>query len=126
MASNQQIGQKGEDLAVEFLEEKGYRVMDRNYRFEREEVDVVAFQPDEDNQGGELVFIEVKTRSGLAYGHPEESVSEEKQQSITSVAQAWLYERQMEGAPCRFDVVSIVLNQGEDPTIEHYENAFLG
>jgi putative endonuclease len=126
MPSNQKIGRKGEDVAVRFLEEKGYRIMDRNYRFQRAEIDVVAFEPDDDDQGGELVFVEVKTRSSLAYGHPEESISEEKERAIRKVAGAWLHERRMEGAPCRFDVVSIVLNQGDTPTIDHYENAFFG
>ncbi len=126
MASNQRIGQKGEDLAIRFLEDKGFRVMDRNYRFQRSEVDIVAFEPDEENQGGELVFVEVKTRSGLKFGSPEESVSEEKQETIVEVSRAWLHERQMEGAACRFDVVSIVLHQDDPPTIDHYRNAFLG
>jgi len=126
MASNRQIGSKGEALAAQRLEEKGYRILDRNYRFERGEIDLVAFEPDDENEGGELVFVEVKTRSGLGFGEPEEAVSEEKQRSIVTVSQAWLHERKMEGAACRFDVVSVVLNQSDAPSITHHQNAFLG
>jgi putative endonuclease len=118
------LGDKGEDVAARYLTAHGFRIMDRNYRFERNEVDLVCYEPDEDDQGGELVFVEVKTRSGLGYGTPDESVTEAKQQSIRSVAQAYLYERQLEGAPARFDVVSVVLNQDDPPDVAHHRNAF--
>lgn len=123
--STKSIGDKGEAIAAAFLEDKGYRIFDRNYRFERYEVDLVCFQPaDKYEEGGELVFVEVKTRSSLDYGAPDEAVTEEKKKHIIRASEAWLHERRLEGSPARFDVVSIVLNQDDDPTIEHYENAF--
>lgn len=118
------IGDKGEALAAAYLEEKGYRVLDRNYRFERAEVDLVCFDPAEDEEQGEIVFVEVKTRSGLGYGAPEEAVTEAKQENIVHAAKAYLYECHLEGAPSRFDVVSVLLDPGGEPTIEHFENAF--
>lgn len=120
-----QIGDRGENLAATYLEQHGYRILDRNYRYERAEVDLVGFEPAETpEQGGTIVFVEVKTRSGLGYGAPEEAVTDAKQQHIVRAAEAYLYERQLEGAPVRFDVISIVLQQGGAPEIEHFEDAF--
>jgi putative endonuclease len=120
MSTTNDIGDRGEDLAVAFLEEDGYRVLERNYRFERNEVDLVCLDPD---RGGEIVFVEVKTRTGRGYGPPEASITEEKRKSLIEVSRAYLHERRLEGAPARFDVVAILLAEG-DPQIEHYENAF--
>jgi len=120
MTTTNDIGDRGEDLAASFLEENGYRVLERNYRFERNEVDLVCLDPD---QGGEIVFVEVKTRTGQGYGPPEASVTEEKKAALVEVSRAYLHERQLEGAPARFDVIGILLLDDE-PAIKHYENAF--
>lgn len=118
------IGDRGEDLAAAFLEENGYLILERNYRFERNEVDIVCFQPyARYEEGGELVFVEVKTRTGVGFGRPEEAITEAKKISLIKVAKAYLYERRLDGSPCRFDVISVLLDRGE-PTIEHFENAF--
>lgn len=117
------IGDHGEDLAATYLKDAGYRILDRNYRYERAEVDLVCFDPSGASRG-EIVFIEVKTRSGLAFGAPEDAVTEEKQAHVVRASEAYLYERRLEGSPARFDVVGIVLNQGEEPDIAHFKNAF--
>ncbi len=118
-------GDLGENLAAEFLIAKGYRILDRNYRFSREEIDLVCFQPYEDyTKGGELVFVEVKTRRGLGFGRPEAAVDRPKQEAIFRTAEAYLHERKLEGSPCRFDVVAITLEKGSKPDIEHFDNAF--
>ncbi len=123
--STKKIGDLGEDLAAEFLRGKGYRVLDRNYRFSREEIDLVCFEPYEDyTQGGELVFVEVKTRSGNGFGRPEEAVDRPKQEAIFRTAEAYLHERKLEGSPCRFDVIAITIGKGVAPKIEHFDNAF--
>lgn len=113
-----EIGNDGEELAVAYLESKGYTIIERNYFFERAEVDIVAF----DEQC--IVFVEVKMRSSNRYGEPEEYVDEEKIENIYKAAEAWLYERKMDGSPVRFDVISIVQPEGEAPGIKHFENAF--
>ena len=119
------IGDRGEALAADYLEAKGYTVMERNYRFEHAEVDLVCFKPAAKyEQGGELVFTEVKTRTGLGFGRPEEAITEEKKRHLIRAAKAYLYERKLEGSPCRFDVISIVLQGGKEPEIEHFEDAF--
>ena len=120
----QATGQRGEDLAAEFLERQGLVVMERNYRFERAEVDLVCFEPAERYEsGGMLVFVEVKTRRGTGFGLPEEAISAAKRRNISHAARAFLYERQLEGSPCRFDVVSILMD-GDAPQVRHIRNAF--
>jgi len=120
MTTTNDIGDRGEDLAASVLQDAGYRVLERNYRFERNEVDLVCMDP---RGGGEIVFVEVKTRTGTGYGPPEASITEEKKAALVEVSRAYLHERQLEGAPARFDVVGILLTD-DDPEVEHYKNAF--
>lgn len=119
------LGDRGEEIAVGYLQAQGYVVLDRNYRFERAELDLVCFEPAEDpSAGGELVFAEVKTRTGLGYGRPEEAVSSAKQRHIVRAARAYLYERRLEKTACRFDVISVLLRGEAEPEIEHFKRAF--
>ena len=121
--ATKELGDRGEELAARFLESNGYLILDRNYRFQRAEIDLVCFEPSEEGQG-EIVFAEVKTRSGLGFGRPEEAVSEQKRRYIVRAAQAYLHERRLEKSVCRFDVISIVLGDGDEPAIEHFKRAF--
>ncbi len=119
------LGRQGEDLAVVYLEEKGYRILERNYRFEGSEVDIVSFKPDDRYElGGEIVFVEVKTRSDVLFGRPEEAISEQKRRHIIKASRAYLYESKLERSPCRFDVIGIVVSEDAEPAIEHFEDAF--
>lgn len=115
--STRDIGREGEELAAAYLESKGYTIVERNYFFERAEVDIVAF--DESC----IVFVEVKHRANTAFGKPEEFIDDEKVENLYKAAEAWIYERKMDGAPARFDVVAIVQNKNEAPEITHFENA---
>ncbi len=118
------IGDRGERIAAEYLEGKGYRIIERQYRFERAEVDLICFEPSADYaEGGDLVFVEVKTRTGLGFGRPEEAVTEEKKRNLIKAAEAYLHENRMDGMPCRFDVVAVVLGGGA-PEITHFKDAF--
>ncbi len=122
--STKNIGDRGEAIAAAYLESKGYRVLERQYRFERAEVDLVCFEPaPRYEDGGELVFVEVKTRSGTGFGRPEEAVDAEKKRNMVRAAGAYLHENRMDGMPCRFDVIGIVLGRGK-PEIEHFRDAF--
>lgn len=114
----QQTGEKGEEIAVAYLESKGFTILERNYFFERAEVDVVAYDENK------IVFAEVKTRSGTSHGRPEDAISDQKRKSILKAAEAWLYERKMDGAPVRFDVISVLHQAGKAPDITHFEGAF--
>lgn len=121
--STKKTGDRGEELAVSFLEEAGYTILERNYRFEREEVDIVAYHPWRKGEGGEIVFVEVKARRGGAFGRPEEAVDDRKQQAIRRVTEAYLQERKLAGARVRFDVIGVHLGRGK-PQVEHFQDAF--
>lgn len=92
-------------------------IRQRNYRFERGEVDIVA------DDGEELVFVEVKARRSKSYGEPEEAVDEKKQAQLRRVAEGYLFEHEIEGRACRFDVVAIFFHNGR-AHINHFKSAF--
>ncbi|PSQ83693.1 MAG: YraN family protein [Bacteroidetes bacterium QS_7_67_15] len=118
-------GERGEDVAAAYLEENGWRILDRNYRFERAELDLVCFEPAEHSEeGGVIVIVEVKARTGLGFGRPEEAVTPEKQRHVTRAATAYLHERRLENARIRFDVVSVLLGDEQAPQVEHFRDAF--
>jgi putative endonuclease len=112
------LGKKGEDLACQHLEQKGYTILERNYHFQKAEADIVAYF------GFEIIFVEVKTRSSTDFGEPEDFVDEAKQKLVSKAAEAWLYERKMEGSPIRFDVIAIKAESETSFYINHFENAF--
>lgn len=120
MAAHNEVGKLGEDLAAKFLETKGYNILDRNYRFEKAEIDIAALSLDPP----ELIFVEVKTRSKTSWDPPETSVTKEKQKLIFKAADSYLYEKQMSTVPVRFDIISITLENPEHPLIHHIEDAF--
>lgn len=117
--TTRQIGNEGEELAAAYLESKDYLILDRNYHFRHAEVDIVAYDKESC-----IVFVEVKKRASNHYGEPEEHINEAKMNNIYKAAEAWIYERKMDGAPVRFDVISIIQAGNESPAIKHYENAF--
>jgi len=119
MSSPNDVGDRGESLAASVLRDAGYRVLDRNYRAERNEVDLVCLDP----RSAEIVFVEVKTRTGTGFGPPEASVTEAKRRALSAVARAYLHERELDGAAARFDVVGILWD-GTEPTIAHHKDAF--
>ena len=123
MPTNQETGREGEDLATAFLEERGFRILERNFRFMREEVDIIAFEPTPRDDGGVIVFVEVKARRGDGYGAPEAAVDLKKQKAIKRVAEAYLHERRLIPSPVRFDVIAIRLD-ASPPAIEHFTHAF--
>ena len=110
-------GKKGEDLAVAYLSEAGYRILQRNYRCIFGEIDIVA------EDGETLVFAEVKSRRSCAYGDPQLAVGHAKQRKISRIALHYLSEKHQSQKPARFDVVAIKL-QSVDSRIELIRNAF--
>jgi len=110
-------GKTGEDLAARFLERNGLNIIERNYRFERGEIDLIA------EEGNELVFIEVKARRSTMFGAPEDAVTEKKQEQVRSVADGYLFEHDIDNRPCRFDVVAIEFKNGK-AEIRHIRDAF--
>ncbi len=118
--TSRQIGDDGEELAAAYLESKGYTILEQNYHFEHAEVDIVAY----DNESY-IVFVEVKKRATNLFGEPEEYIDDEKIRNIYKAAEAWIYERKMDGVPVRFDVISILQQRSEAPNIKHFEDAFV-
>lgn len=114
--TNRSVGSAGERLAEIFLIEKGYALVERNYRAERCEIDLVM------KHCGVTVFVEVKTRSGASYGLGREAVTKSKQRNIIQAAQRYIADNALFDAPCRFDVVEIMMGENR---ITHIENAFL-
>lgn len=98
------LGKWGEAVAGRFLQEKGYRLLDTNYRCRWGEVDIVA------QEGDELVFVEVRTRRGVRYGTAEESVTAAKARRLVATAQDYLQQRGQEGAEWRIDLIAISLD----------------
>ncbi|MBC7363446.1 MAG: YraN family protein [Candidatus Aminicenantes bacterium] len=112
------FGRWGEEIAAEFLEKKGYFILDRHFIFRHAEIDLVA------RDGSYLVFVEVKTRSSAEYGLPEEALSERKKRLLRRAAEGYLYLNQLTGVDCRFDVVTVNFLPDGTTSLNHYINAF--
>jgi len=117
-----ELGAKGEDVAIRYLKKRGYRIVERNYRVKFGEIDIIA------EQGDNLVFIEVKTRSDDTFGSPFDSVTRQKQKQLSKVALEYIGKRKLHQRPARFDVVGIQFQKGsrnfQEATIELLQNAF--
>ena len=116
----QRLGELGERLAAEYVQKKGMRILEHNYRIRGGEIDLIA------RKGGVLCFVEVKTRSNLACGLPREYVTAAKQERIRKTAAFYLMEKGLD-CPVRFDVAEVYTDGAHSPAathIEYIENAF--
>lgn len=113
----QRSGRSGEDLAVEYLRGRGYKIIERNYRTRQAEIDIIA------RYKGVMVFIEVKARRTDGFGHPKWAVTPSKQRKISMAALEYLKKQHAMGCRARFDVVTIRALDDE-PRIEVFPNAF--
>ena len=111
------LGNTGENLAAKFLENHGYKILERNYRIRTAEIDIIA------EIGGVTVFVEVKTRSNLRKGTPAEAVNIRKQKKIIEAASVFLQNESYCDCACRFDVIEVI-SADKDFKINHIENAF--
>jgi len=100
------------------LRRRGYRILERNFRCRLGEIDLVA------REKGELVFIEVKTRTSTHFGLPQEAVNWHKQRRLSRLAQFYLASRGLTEMNCRFDVVAVLLTDGGKPQVEIIKDAF--
>ncbi|QQS35162.1 MAG: YraN family protein [Ignavibacteriales bacterium] len=115
-----QVGDEGEQLAIDFLKESGYEIVETNYRYGKGEIDIIAKEPSKDL----LIFVEVKSRKNLEFGEPEYAITKNKVKQIKRMAQLYFYNKEIKEADCRFDVVTILFNQNKKPELKHYINAF--
>lgn len=119
MSLHIKLGNFGEKQAARYLKSKNYRILHQNYRCRYGEIDIIA--KDKKNT---LVFIEVKTRSSERYGRGMESVTLQKQQKLKKTSLYFLQKSKIFFKGLRFDVIDILVKQGESPEILHIKNAF--
>ena len=117
MAKHIETGKKGEALAKQYLEERGYRILETNWRFSRAELDLIAMQQEV------LVFIEVKTRSSDYFGTPDAFVDSKKEKLMAEAAAAYMRKINHDWE-IRFDIISVLMRSEKDITIEHFKDAF--
>lgn len=99
------VGKKGEEAARYLLEEKGYRIIETNYRCPLGEIDLIAAE------GKTIVFVEVRTKTGMAFGSPEESINTEKSRRLYRLAQYYLKVNSKNEHPVRIDLVAIMMDR---------------
>lgn len=116
MAEHNELGKQGEELAVAYLEENGYEILERNWIFQKAEIDIIA------QKGGILAVIEVKTRSTLDFGLPQEFVKPKKIQLLVKAINEYVIQNDLD-VSVRFDIVAI--HKEKDAfVLEHIEEAF--
>ena len=115
----QQTGTLGEQAACDALEQQGYRIIHRNYRVRGGELDIVC------EVGSTLVFCEVKTRTSVQFGLPEEAITAEKRRRLRRLALEYMHrEGRRSHGPLRFDVISVAVSDGRVGELRHLVNAF--
>ena len=110
------LGKYGENKAARYLKNKGYHILERNYRYQKAEIDLIA------KRGGVIAIIEVKTRTGPALEHVVEAVNRKKIQRLVSAADQYLNSRQI-ALEVRFDIIWIT-RHAKGISLEHIKNAF--
>ena len=106
MSNKAELGTKGEQIAGDYLMSKGYDIIRTNYRYKHAEIDLIA------KLNGLLIFVEVKTRTNLNFGYPEDFVDDKKANKVMEGAEQYTYENNWDG-DIRFDVVAITIKNGE-------------
>jgi putative endonuclease len=119
MAAHNELGEWGEEVAVRYLEQKGYVILERDWKSGHRDIDIIALTQDAQT----LVFIEVKTRSSNELTTPEQAIDANKIRNLGIAANSYL-KRNDVNADIRFDVITIVKKRGTEPIIEHIEDAF--
>lgn len=115
METRRETGNVGEQMALAYLQRCGYEILAVNWRFKRWEADIIA------KEGDVLVFVEVKTRTSLAFGQPEEFVDHKKQRHLRYLAEAYIRQSRHQG-DIRFDIISVY--KQENPELQHIKDAF--
>lgn len=112
---NQSLGARGEQIASDYLEERGFRIIERNWRNRFGELDLIAVDR------GTLVAVEVKTRSGTGYGNPLEAITARKASRLRRLLHDWRREHGVRAADCRIDAVGITVRGETAPRIDHLQ-----
>lgn len=110
-------GKIGEDMAADFLKRSGYKIIERNFRCNIGEIDIIAIDKDV------LVFVEVRTKNSSSFCSPQQTITLSKQKKLQKLSLFFLSNKKIENRDCRFDVVAIDLSRGK-AGIELFKNAF--
>lgn len=116
MADHNLLGKKGEELSLQYLKENGYLIKEKNWRFGKDEIDIIALNNDQ------LVIVEVKTRSTRFFGEPEFAVTKTKQRFLIRATHNYIIQNEID-LETRFDIISVVVTP-EKSEIHHIKNAF--
>lgn len=117
MAKHNELGSLGEELAVEFLQKNKYKIVERNWRYKKAEIDIIA------QKNNVLAIVEVKTRSSDYFGNPQDFVNQKKIKLLVEAVDEYVFSKAL-NVDVRFDIVAITKNQNKFD-IEHLEDAFL-
>lgn len=115
--SKKALGETGEEMAIAFLKDEGYKIVERNYRTPFGEIDIIAYNE------ATLVFLEVKARRNPTFAIPQLAVNQKKQQHIIKAARSYLFSKKIKDKGCRFDVIAISIFDNTRK-IELFKNAF--
>jgi putative endonuclease len=118
MAAHNELGKWGEDLAADYLQRKGYTIIERDWKSGKRDLDIIA------QDGNVIVFVEVKTRRNRLFGEPEESVDYHKLQNLQQAISHYVKFKHIR-QEIRFDIISIVGTVGTDPDIQHIQDVTL-
>lgn len=112
---NQRLGQCGEALAAQYLENQGMKILDRNVRYRHGEIDLVALD------GQTVVIVEVKTRASLQFGTPAEAITQRKVATLRRLASQWMQDHHHHASLVRIDVISVLVGPNGGSQIERIE-----
>lgn len=116
MGKHNELGRLGEDLAVKYLLEQGYQILERNYYFDKAEIDIIA------EKGDQVIILEVKTRNSEFFGDPQSFVTRPKIKLLVKAANEYVVSNDID-KEIRFDIIAVLKNSSEE-RIEHFEDAF--
>lgn len=117
MSNHIKLGNKGEEVAIKFLQKKGYEILETNWRYRKSEIDIIT------RKDGVLIFVEVKTRSDDYFGRPESFVTNRKRTLMIDAAGAYM-ETIGHDWEIRFDVISVLYHNDAHQSIDHFRDAF--
>lgn len=117
MGQKQVIGKYGEQIAAKYLQDRGYQIIEQNWRCDLGEIDLIA------KNKSTIVFVEVKTRNGVGYGHPFEAITKTKVHRMRQLAAAWCAQHEKSGFQIRLDAVAVLIRDGR-VAIEHLKQVF--
>lgn len=120
LTDRKSLGAWGEKRAEKYLKKKGFETLTRNYNCKTGELDLVMV-----NRDGGIIFVEVKSRTSRDYAEAEDAVNSSKKKKLSRTAKYFLAVNNIQDRPCRFDVVTINLDESGKETVTHYENAFV-